>query len=606
MDVCPFSACSGSALKGPIYCPDESQVQGHDREAAEFLEGILLLHQDHRVRLAAARSLGGLGLGCSSTALISALEDLVPSVRHAAILSLGEIGGDAACDALKKLLVSRSCSVRGMAARSLLRASGVPLAVRENLELLASLLFSGDERVREAILVMGEPANAFLKAKLDDESFCVRQHAALTLALNIRLALSKQEGTECSRKAWDPTLAREIAGLYSFRIIRREGGGMRVENTGFDAISRTLCGKGSLLFSSVRPRNEGMEAALNAGMYEGMNEGIDEGAQTAMKEIIETIDLESLLSEHEAGGWRMMGRTLVASTGRDCLAIKFCLEEGDKVRLQAEAMMQAALQGSGLSSSIPVPLGGLFRIEGLPASVIEHLGIAEPCGICYTAESGYFVYLNDSQLSVKDIERGMKRCSQDLALLAKNGFLHTSLIPLFHHRERASFGGIYCWNRKQAGRLDRWLESCLYPNLRLSGIADLEHIKRYTRLSSHELQTHVGEHLLSMSLILGSYFRRRGWFDEEAMAALLRDCFQSYCCALTQTMTPLDCCTDWQGLSKRMAEEMDGGQRGSDAPGDLGKLNGPFPLPELIRAIHLASLFAVLEVQATEKPQDIE
>lgn len=586
------------------------------RDAAESLERLLLNHRDHRVRLVAARALGGLGLERSSPALIRALGDPVPSVRHAAILCIGETGGDAACTALKGLLVNRSRSVRGMAARALLRAAGVPLPEMENLELLASLLFSGDDRVRETILAMGEPVVAFLTAKLDDESFCVRQQAALTLAMKIRRALDTPAFRETvsadsagmksigkSRKAWDPALAREIAALYSFRIIRQEGSGMRVENSGFDAVSRTLCGKGSLSFASVYPRNGELNAEKNAGG----NKGLNEGAQAAINEQIETIDLECLLSEHEVEGWRRMGRTLVASTRRGCLAIKLCLEEGDRDKLEAEARMQTALQGFGLSSSIPIPLGGLVRIAGIPASVLKGFGILEPCGICYTADSEYFVYINDPHLSVKDLERGMKRCSRDLALLAKKGFLHTSLIPLFHHRERASCGGTYRWNRKQAGRLDRWLESCLYPNLRLSGIADLEHIKCHARLSSHELQTHIGEHLLSMSLMLGSYFLRRGCFDKEAMATLLRDCFLSYCCTLTKGRAALpDCCIDWQLLSERMAEEMDGGQKGCDAPGDLGRQNGPFPLPELIRAIHLVSLFAVLAVQVAGTPQDIE
>jgi len=330
-----------------------------------------------------------------------------------------------------------------------------------------------------------------------------------------------------------------------------------------------------------------------------LNWEADKGEDAGANKNIETIDLECLLSGSEAEGWLRMGRTLVSPIRRGCLAIKLCLGENDKGRLLAEARMQVALQSFGLSSGIPVPLGGLFRIEGIHASVLEDLEISEAYGICYKAESEYFVYLNDPKLPIRELEKGMKRCSGDLALLARKGFIHTSLIPLFHRRERPSGCVTYCWNGKQAGRLDRWLESCLYPNLRLSGIADLEHIKLHSRLSSQQLQTHIGEHLLSMSLMLGSYFRRKGGFDGEVVASILRDCFQRYYSALTQRMaTSLDCCIEWQNLAERIAEEMDGGKRGDGAPSNLGRINGPFPLPELIRAIHIASLFSVLEVQA--------
>ena len=588
---------SESIPNDDISGPREILAQPPMMDATESLEWLLLYHQDHRVRLSAARALGRAGLGCPSPALVSALHDPVPSVRHAAITSLGETGGDAACDSLKELLVSKSCSVRGMAARALLRALGMPLPVRHNLGLLTNLLSSGDDRVREALLAMGEPAVALLESKLEDDSFCVRQQAASTLALKIRkdlditapgkTASAENESVDRSRNVVDTAIAREIASLYSFSIVRQAGSGMKVENSGFDAVSRVLCGKRSIFLSSACPDDL------------GLNSDVDHGSDAGMNESIETIGLECLLSEHDAGGWRRIGRTLVFPIRRGCLAIKLCVGENDKGRLLAEAKMQAALQSFGLSSGIPVPLGGLFRIEGIQASVLEDLEISEAFGICYTAESEYFVYLNDPKLSVWELERGIRRCSRDLALLARKGFIHTSLIPLFHHHERPSRGGTYCWNRKQAGRLDRWLESCLYPNLRLSGIADLEHIKLDTRLSSQQLQTHIGEHLLSMSLMLGSYFRRKGGFDGKVVASILRDCFQRYYSTLTQGMaTSLDCCIEWQNLAERIAEEMDGGKRGDGAPSNLGRINGPFPLPELIRAIHIASLFSVLEVQA--------
>jgi len=128
---------------------------------SKALELLLSTHKDHRVRLFAARSLGRAGRGRSSKALIRALDDPIPSVRHAAISALGRTGDDEALEALLKPLKARSCSTRGLAARAWLEISGPPSSKVENLELLMDLLCSGDEHVKRAILDIGEIAIDF-------------------------------------------------------------------------------------------------------------------------------------------------------------------------------------------------------------------------------------------------------------------------------------------------------------------------------------------------------------------------------------------------------------------------------------------------------------
>ncbi len=561
--------------------------------------------QDHRIRIAAARALGEMGSRDSASALCKALSDTYPSVKHEAIAALGKIGGSEACAALSNLLNSKSCRTRSMAARALIQISGVPAPKEENLELLMKLLSSGDERVKYAILQIGPLAAALLTSQLDDDSFSARQQAAQTLALHIRRIVDRRPLREDLFQWLEEHgySAGYLAKLYSFRI--RQSGAIveDVENSGFDAISKILCGNRLLRLQSLR-------LLQSLALHEPE---------------IRTISLENLLVEYgveDAEDLGRMGRTLIAPTDNGCLAIKLCAKEGDEAKLLAEAKMQSILQGFRLSSKTPRPLGGLFRIQGLPSWVQMDLKLSKAHAICYIADRDYFRYLSDPTLSLEEMKEGMASCAQDLGKLAGIGLIHTSLIPLYHNRGRAIGDHIYRWNRKIAGRLDNWLESCTYPNLRLSGIADLEHIEAHTEMASKELQAYAGEHLFSMSLVLGSYFRRRGMFDKKALGCILSDGFHKYCYALAglnerpdghspkshiDKHIPLDECIDWTELARRMAEEMEGnkymhmrGDRDAQKGPHLGLFNGPFPIPELIRAIHITSLFAILERQAHE------
>lgn len=570
---------------------------------AEALEKLLRnQREDHRIRLLAARALGQIGCKSSLQALIQSLDDEYPSVRHEAISALGQIGDRDACAALTELLESESCYVRGAAARALILIFGIPAPEKENIGLLTNLLCSGDIRVKEALLCAGPPALIALTAMLDNDSFSMRSQAAQTLALHVRRIVDQLPPGRCAFP-WlegQSILVRSIGNLYSTRITRLASAVTKVENSGFDSISRTLCGERMLQLSPDALPPDALAPCLNG---EGIN---DEGIKD---ESIKTIELESLLSKHGACNLMRMGRTLVAPLEESCLAIKLCMREGDVIRLLHEARMQKHLQGLSLSSRIPQPLGGLFRIEGLPSWIEAELGVSHAHGLCYIADPDYFRYLSDPNLLEREMRSGLASSAEDLGRLARVGLVHTSLIPLFHNRERTTGGDCtYRWNRKLAGRLDNWQDSCRFPNLRRSGIADLEHMELHSQISSHSLQAYAGEHLFSMSLVLGCYFRRRGSFDQKAISHILKDCFQRYYCALTGSEPgPLDDCIDWDHLACRMAEEMgaEPASNGIDAPGrpHLGIHNGPFPIPELLRAVHIATTLAVLELQARHQTE---
>jgi hypothetical protein len=430
---------------------------------------------------------------------------------------------------------------------------------------------------------MENAAQAFLAGKLSDASFSIRQHAARTLALHIRRVLD-QLPPEQEPFFW---LARHdispqaIADLYSFSITRKGALVDKVANTGFDRISKILCGDKIIQLSRKMPP-------------------IGYSDANAVR-----IDLDSFLAENGADHVERIGRTLIAPIDEGFLAIKLCVHYGDDERLLFEAQMQKYLRGIALSSTLPCPLGGLFRIEGLPLRELEDLKLKDPLAICYVANRDYLTYLNDPLLSVNDLKKSLLFCARDLARLTRMGLIHTSLIPLFHKKRQTSLKNItYCWHRKVAGRLEKWLDSCRYPNLRLSGIADLEHIELHQEISTQELQFHMGGHLFSISLVLGSYFMHRGEFDQKAISSIMRNCFCEYHCALTTMPPRLDEVIDWDELAFRMVEEMGINRYSSNDRKDrggphLGIPRGPFPIPELIKAIHVTSIFAVMDMQAS-------
>ncbi len=559
-----------------------------------------------QVRWRAARALGDIGDEGSLGVLCQALEDESLVVRWEAASALGKVGGSLAVDALVGALDDESYQVRKKAAQAIIRLEGVPRPGEKNLDRLTKLLPSRARAVKDALVRTGPPARRALAIALEDDLFFVRQDAVHILACCLKKTIEdRPEGEALLDRMKSRNVGpEEVACLYSFRTSTEDGLVKRVEYTRFDEISDLILGRRTL----------GLRLRLSSPDKSPIPARSDTRS-------IESISLESLGIDADEIVRR--GRTLVASCSRRCLAIKLGQGGGDGGRLLVEATIQEHLnlhrEAFGLRSLLPKPLAPdgdsyLFRLRDLPPATKAELNLAsDPYAICYTADEGYFRYLNDPSLSAEETARGLALCARDLAFLIREGLIHDALVPLFHNRETTGTRpdrGAYRWWSMIPGRLDRWRDSCRYPNLRVSGIADFEHISFRPQISITELRHRMGDHLLSMSLVLGSYFRNRGWFDPEAMSAALRAVFGTYYRALASGRSPLDECVDWDRLATRMIEEMEGDKymvalvRGAGPGGGdlevksgphLGHFSGFFPIPELIKAIHLAALFAVLE-----------
>jgi hypothetical protein len=231
---------------------------------------------------------------------------------------------------------------------------------------------------------------------------------------------------------------------------------------------------------------------------------------------------------------------------------------------------------------IPTPVklldGYVFEVEDMPLKIAKEIRPSNGTwAMAYTAPKDYFSYPNEHRngkgLPTDAFHEVISRNAWLLGKLASEGIVHTAPIPLFHNRvqqARRTDEGLYEWQR--GGRLDRWLQSCFFPNFGVTGVRDFEHFFSFNG-KSKQLYSHIGTHLLSLFLTAGSYFRNkepsrigftedgkpvdtRDLFDRSHFKNLLEICFFSYFRGFTENdFTGCPPC-DFEMLTTRLIEEM--------------------------------------------------
>ncbi len=240
----------------------------------------------------------------------------------------------------------------------------------------------------------------------------------------------------------------------------------------------------------------------------------------------------------------VMGRSLVVYIDNtdSLLAVKLTSGEDNIESALREAAWMKKLRSNGHSFlfrfNIPKPIkingNSVFKLGKIPEDISQPIeSTSDLYAIAFIAHKDYFAYPNDhrpgKQLCEETFKEVIFRNAWLLGRLTSLGIVHCAPIPLFHNRVQRSRRpdlGLYEWQR--AGRLDRWLQSCRYPNFGLTGIRDFEHIISFNG-SSRELYNQVGTQILSLLLTTGSYFRNkepgRVGFDKEGTTVDARDLF---------------------------------------------------------------------------------
>ncbi|CAB5122173.1 hypothetical protein D3OALGA1CA_2648 [Olavius algarvensis associated proteobacterium Delta 3] len=276
------------------------------------------------------------------------------------------------------------------------------------------------------------------------------------------------------------------------------------------------------------------------------------------------------------------GRSLVTPiSGGLLLVLKFARREDLPGHLLDEIQWMRLLGGLDANRKDrfdipkPVTIDGHYLLQigdsPMPGDFELHPG-RYAVGFVSTPE--YYCYPNTLKLSEAEIfQEIISRNARLLADLATTGVIHTAPIPLFHNRvqtHRRRDEGVYEWFR--GGRLDRWLESCAYPNLGASGIRDFEHFTFYEGRPL-SLYRYIGSHILSLMLVIGSFFRHqdaervgldahgnpvdaRDLFDRDLLESTIKYMITGYYSGFVGEATIEDLPLDVEPLVDRMIDEM--------------------------------------------------
>jgi len=303
---------------------------------------------------------------------------------------------------------------------------------------------------------------------------------------------------------------------------------------------------------------------------------------------IPLVSWQEISDNHSTNSMRpvFFGRSLAVPL--DCenrlLVLKFARTDDSPQDLLKESLWMEHLHLANYSfplkfnipEAIKIKNSHVFRIKDLPAKLPEKTGFhRKGYAIGFVAHKDYFSYPNDfkkeKQLTENRFKEVIFRNAWLLGDLTSAGIIHFAPIPLFHNRvqrDRRRDQGIYEWFR--AGRLDRWLESCLFPNFGLTGIRDFEHL---VSLNGYNLYRNIGNHFLSLLLVAGSYFRNkdtsrigfdktgqpvdtRDLFNSQFFKEIIQGIFLNYYHGFTKTEFTGDFPLNLDELTLRMIEEM--------------------------------------------------
>ncbi|MBI4669351.1 MAG: WD40 repeat domain-containing protein, partial [Elusimicrobia bacterium] len=144
---------------------------------------------------------------------------------------------------------------------------------------------------------------------------------------------------------------------------------------------------------------------------------------------------------------------------------------------------------------------GKIKAENLPQSAIQNQSDKEKpvkinirdgyaCFMAYEVDladgkNPFTVYINDPALSHEEFLEAFRINAHDRLVMASHGLFDMEIIELFHNQEHGGGRGYDwmvdvnnpTWGRQGAGRLNDFVGSTLYPNIRKSGPADFASIR---------------------------------------------------------------------------------------------------------------------------------
>lgn len=385
----------------------------------------------------------------------------------------------------------------------------------------------------------------------------------------------------------DPGFSRQRKGFFLFRLAADTLASIIVHSDGEPMPGQALASLKGILAKTTGHAHRVSAEALGALPFSISGPDLEQGTA----ENIPSVNWHDLLGKNGlelSASAAFMGRSLVAplNPGNKLLVFKLARAEDSPGILAREALWMEHLHTVSSSFprrfNIPVPIkiqgDYVFSIKDIPVRPHENMHLDPKChAMGFVADQDYFTYPNDPRIEKRhndaELREVMYRNAWLLGKLTSLGIVHTAPIPLFHNRVqrcRRRDNGLYEWFR--AGRLDRWLDSCSYPNIGLTGIRDFEHFISFKGFG-RDLYRHIGSHMLSLLLVTGSYFRNkntskvgfdkhgkpvdaRDLFDKRVLKEIILGVFLSYYQGFVQREFSGKVPVDLDKLASRMIEEM--------------------------------------------------
>jgi len=184
--------------------------------------------------------------------------------------------------------------------------------------------------------------------------------------------------------------------------------------------------------------------------------------------------------------------------------IKFAKDEADVQNLMREERELRRWYAMGLNAQEVVQSVGEYHGEfGQPEFIPNKLTEGK-VALVYRAPKEYFEYATENLIAkIPDQDERLSflnnvalKNMNDITTFLKNGYYHNSLTPLTHGDRP------WYWGAQPIGPAGQLRENLAYPNLRLSGIADFEHVYPIDQYGS--LYDIVGK-MLSETIITFTY-----------------------------------------------------------------------------------------------------
>jgi HEAT repeat protein len=259
------------------------------------------------------------------------------------------------------------------------------------------------------------------------------------------------------------------------------------------------------------------------------------------QQVLSTLSSQPGDAENAAGAGAAVwyGRSVVVPVGSDGSVVTLKFERPNKFSKENEGVGLWRARLSGLDAPVPLPSGkGYTRVADAPPRA--ELGTSYTAYLVPGETAGkFFTYLGDPlprQWSLSRKAQAVRTAAlsavDDMRRLRENGWRHETLAPLSHSESRWEWdywresGMLTPWELPRRGptAIHNWEEGLSFANIRLSGLADFEHL---VPLATADQRKTEGQNVFELiMLVIRAGYRDR--LSSGRVAAILAETLRAH------------------------------------------------------------------------------